>query len=231
MKREPAGTGTSSPSADPDEYKKSLNPGGTPGAVVRPVTPPTLSRTNGVAMANPPSITTSCSSVHPRRAEQAAGGEVDRHDERAGDDARRPRGAGDRRQNRGAGDQLAGENRQRPEPDQHRHDPADGASVAKLEVVAGRVEVVLCRDLPDARTDPERERQRADAGRPVPPPRADPVAIAEPAAPTVVPAPMLAASIVENRSGADSLRPATKKSALPRTARDIQRPSAMNATE
>ena len=53
---------------------------------------------------------------------------------------------------------------------------------------------------------------------------------ARPAAPTVEPAPMLAASTVENSSGAVSVRPATKKSLLPRTRRAIHRPTAVSAT-
>ena len=39
------------------------------------------------------------------------------------------------------------------------------------------------------------------------------------------------ASTVENTSGAESFRPATKNSPLPRTSRPIQRPIAVRATE
>ena len=52
-----------------------------------------------------------------------------------------------------------------------------------------------------------------------------------PAAPIVAPAPMFAARTVEKRSGAPSDRPATKKSALPRTKRAIHIPIATSATE
>ena len=50
-------------------------------------------------------------------------------------------------------------------------------------------------------------------------------------APTVDPAPILAASIVEKISPGPSRRPATKKSSVPRTRRPSQRPSAINASE
>jgi hypothetical protein len=52
-----------------------------------------------------------------------------------------------------------------------------------------------------------------------------------PVAPMVAPAPMFDARTVENRSVALSERPATKKSALPRTSRAIHRPIATSATE
>src|SRR5947207_13542126 len=52
-----------------------------------------------------------------------------------------------------------------------------------------------------------------------------------PVAPTVDPAPMLAASIVEKIRPGPRLRPATKKSDALRTRRPIQRPSAISATE
>lgn len=57
-----------------------------------------------------------------------------------------------------------------------------------------------------------------------------PSANARPAAPTVEPAPMLAASTVEKSSGAVSVRPATKKSLLPRTSRPIHRPMPVRPT-
>ena len=50
-------------------------------------------------------------------------------------------------------------------------------------------------------------------------------------APTVEPAPMLAASMVEKMSPGPSRRPATKKSDAPRTRRPIHRPNAISATE
>jgi hypothetical protein len=50
-------------------------------------------------------------------------------------------------------------------------------------------------------------------------------------APTVDPAPMFAASMVEKMSPGPSRRLATKKSEAPRRRRPIQRPSAMSATE
>ena len=53
----------------------------------------------------------------------------------------------------------------------------------------------------------------------------------EPAAPTVEPAPMLAASIVEKIRPGPSRRLATKKSGAPRTRRPIQSPSAISARE
>ena len=46
----------------------------------------------------------------------------------------------------------------------------------------------------------------------------------------VVPAPMLAASTVEKSSVADSVRPATKKSLLPRTRRPTHTPKAVRPT-
>jgi hypothetical protein len=52
-----------------------------------------------------------------------------------------------------------------------------------------------------------------------------------PVAPTVAPAPMFDASTVVKISGALSRRPATKKSALPRTNRATIRPVAISPTE
>ncbi len=54
---------------------------------------------------------------------------------------------------------------------------------------------------------------------------------ASPAAPTVVPAPMFAASTVAKSSGALKRLPATKKSPLPRTSREIQSPPIVKPTE
>jgi hypothetical protein len=76
-------------------------------------------------------------------------------------------------------DQLAGKNRDRSHQQQHRDDGADAVVVAPLEKIANRPQIVRFGDAPDARPDPQRQRDRADAGRTHPPPRGQPVAIAE----------------------------------------------------
>ena len=52
-----------------------------------------------------------------------------------------------------------------------------------------------------------------------------------PVAPTVDPAPRLAASSVEKSSAGDSRRPATKKSSARRTDRDVHQPISMRKME
>ena len=66
---------------------------------------------------------------------------------------------GDDAEHGGAGDQLAGENGQSAQPDERRDHAADGSTIAKLQVVAGGVEIVLGGDLPDFRADPERQHE------------------------------------------------------------------------
>ena len=131
-----------------------------------------------------------------------------------------------------AGDQLSGQNEQRADPDQRGDDDADAAAVAELEKVPGGVEPVRLREPPDPRPDPE-ARGRASRVRPSrsTTTRSGRRGTPSPAAPTVVPAPMLAASTVENSSGAPSARPATKKSPLPRTIRPTHRPISVSTIE
>ena len=85
--------------------------------------------------------------------------------------------------------------------------------------------------LPDPRANPPAPAAASLCRRTVPPPGAEPLAVARLAAPTVDPAPMFAASIVANSSSAGRARPATKKSRGPRTRRPIHAPSATSPTE
>ena len=169
--------------------------------------------------------------VHPGGCQQSAGGEV--HGDRR-PPPRRPRRTAGRRPRRGVvpdGNQLAGENRDGAEPEQRGHRAAHTAAVPELEVVANGVA-----DVEAAATDSgSRAVQNASTSDPVP---ADPThhhadtpcEYPMPVAPTVDPAPMLAASIVEKMRPGPSCRPATKKSDAPRTSAD-QRPSTISASE
>ena len=88
-------------------------------------------------------------------------------------------GPGDDLQHRCPGDQLAREQHQCPDREQDGGEPADGAAVAIFEEIAEREVTLGRRERPDFRAHPEREHQRAEAGRAVPPPGADAVAIGE----------------------------------------------------
>ena len=87
--------------------------------------------------------------VHPRRSEQAAGGEVRRH-QPAADQAPGPlRQAGDDVQDPGDADQLAGQDREGREPQHRRDEAAHRAAEVMLEQIARREEAV--RRTPGAR--------------------------------------------------------------------------------
>src|SRR5207248_11420953 len=77
------------------------------------------------------------------------------------------------------GEQLAGEDEDRSDPDEHRDHAAHGRVVAELEVVANGAQVMRFGDPPHRGTDPEGERNLADAGGPDPPPRGDAVGVPE----------------------------------------------------
>ena len=94
-----------------------------------------------------------------------------------------------------SGNQLAGEDGERANRGHQRRDASDGGVVAKLQVVAGGVEVVLLGEAPQPRPDPEGEHERGDAGGADPPPGGNPFAIRPSGPPTVEPAPMFDASI------------------------------------
>ena len=190
------------------------------------------SSANGSATANPPSITTSCSEFTQRGAEQAAGGEVHRHDAAADERAEPARRAGEHVEDGGAGHQLRREDPQAAERDQHRDDAAHRRAVAVLEEVAGGVEVVRPWPAPRAAAPPRR-RGRTMPGPPI---RSTTTRSGRRGRrgrrrSTVAPAPMLAASIDEKMRPGPRLRPATKKSLLPRTSRDVHRPKPTIATE
>jgi hypothetical protein len=114
---------------------------------------------------------------------------------------------------------------ERAKPDQCRGHPANNRAVSELEVVAGRVEVVLLRHLPQPRCDEDGEYDGPQPADPTHHHAPSPSLYASPAAPTVEPAPMLAASIDARMRPGPRLRPATKNSLLPRTRREVQIPS------
>ena len=157
--------------------------------------------------------------VHPRRGQQPAGGEIDRDHQRRR--SAQPAHFGmpmttfeDRRDR----DQLAGEDGERADPQQRRHDRAHVAAVAQLEKIADR--------LAD-RAPPRRRRMRgpiqsastdrSDRRRSDPPPRRQRRRDSRGRSRrSSIRAPMFAASIVEKIRPGPSPRPATKKSFVPR---------------
>ena len=117
--------------------------------------------------------------IHPRGSEQASRGKVRRH-QPAADQAPGPLGkAGHHAQDPGDAYELAGEDRKGREPQHRRDQPAHGPAEVMLEQIARRQEPVRRGLSPDPRADPEREQQRPDGGRPVPPPGAQSVAVPE----------------------------------------------------
>ena len=117
--------------------------------------------------------------VHPGRGHEAAGAEVGDDDDSAHERAHPAGGTGDDRDDLGHGDELPGHEGERGEPEQHGDQQPDGAAVPQVEVVAHGEEPVARGHLPDARSDPEGKQDRPDTGRADPPPRAQPVAVAE----------------------------------------------------
>jgi hypothetical protein len=75
-------------------------------------------------------------------------------------------------------EQLRRENVQRAKPDERGDDAAHRPAVVALEKVADRQVAIALRLTPHARRDPERQRERAKTGGPVPPPGAQAVAVA-----------------------------------------------------
>ena len=82
--------------------------------------PPTPATANGTATAKPDEHDDELQRVDPRRAEQSAGREVDRHDAAADQRADPARRAGEDVDDRSAGDELRGKN---PETAEARRDP------------------------------------------------------------------------------------------------------------
>ena len=117
--------------------------------------------------------------VHPRAAQESARDEVrDRH-ERAQGASRQQRKAGDDVEDRGDAEELGGQDGERAEPDERGDQPAHPAAVAALQEIADREIAVGRRLPPHARPDPERQHERADPGRSVPPPGAQPFGVSE----------------------------------------------------
>ena len=85
----------------------------------------------------------------------------------------------DNTQHQSHGNNLAGENRRCAAEQDRGRDEARGAPVARLQIVADRVEVQTLRDAVHARPDRESKRDRADACRADPPPSGQALAIAE----------------------------------------------------
>ena len=101
--------------------------------------------------------------------------------------------------------------------------PAHRAAVAPLQEIADREIAVGDRLAPHARPDPERQHERSDPGRSVPPPRAQrPRRNPSDVAPTVELAPMLAArNVAKDEPGAQA-PPGDEELAGPRAPADPQ---------
>jgi hypothetical protein len=117
--------------------------------------------------------------VHPGGTKQPASGEIHGHDAATEQCAQPTRHAGQDLKDRGAGNQLAGEQCEGAEPDQYRRGHAHTRAEAKLEVIAGRVEIVRLCHPPHARRHGRREHERAESRGAHPPPGADAVPVGE----------------------------------------------------
>ena len=87
--------------------------------------------------------------------------------------------AGDDVEDRGDAEELGGKDGERAEPDERRDEAAHRPAVAALQEIAEREVAVGRRLAPHARADPERQHERADPRRSVPPPRAQPFGVSE----------------------------------------------------
>ena len=138
-----------------------------------------LTAPTGSATAKPHSSTTSCTrftQAEPSRppaakyvGHQAAADEAAGPLRQPGHDVEDPRDA----------DELAGEDRERREPQHRRHERRARSGRSGAREIAGRQEPVRRGLTPDPRPDPEREQQRPDRGRPVPPPGAQSVPVTQ----------------------------------------------------
>ena len=169
--------------------------------------------TNGTATTKPPIRTTSCKALTQAELSNAAGGEVHRHRDAADGNTLPSRQSGHHFEHRGSRDQLPGQHRQRADRNQDRDQAAYISAVSFLEKIADGEVTARRRQRPEFGPT---QRASTKVPRPTAPFHHSalmPSWYARPVAPTVAPAPMLAASTVDAMSGHVSLRPATKKSA------------------
>ncbi len=89
------------------------------------------------------------------------------------------RHAGDNTQDPRQRDELTAQDEERAHPQQDADEQPLGGAEAVFEVVAHRAQVVAHGDAVNGRADPEGQRHRSDRRRADPPPRGEPVAIAE----------------------------------------------------
>ena len=170
--------------------------------------------------------------VHPRRAEEPARHEV-AHDHHAAERrAGRPRHAGDDVQNRRDADQLRGEDDERADPQQGGRQRARAAAVVRLDEIADGQVLAALRLAPDARANPPRQQQRADA-RPIrsTTTRSAPAGSRGWQRPRSIPRRCSPPASSRTAGRAGRARPATKKSRAPRTSLPIHAPSATSPTE
>ena len=127
---------------------------------------------SGSAMAKPGQLDGQLHDVDDRRRLQPAGGEIDGDDERAQARTRRSSGCRSRR-SRIHAMPISWPARMQTVPTHSSSGDgrAHAAVVAPLQEVADGAQVVLGGEAADARADPQREHQRAEAGRADPPPR------------------------------------------------------------
>ena len=113
------------------------------------------------------------------RAQKATGHEVDGDEQRAKQASRELGDAEHNLEHRGHSEQLRGENRQRADPYQDGNGGAEVAAISALEKIADG-QVSVCDGFPPhARTDGECEDETANPCRSIPPPCAEPIAIAQ----------------------------------------------------
>ena len=79
----------------------------------------------------------------------------------------------------GDGNELARKNEDRSNPQKHGNGGADGNAVPQLEIISYRSKIMLRRDTPYGRSDPECENERTDSGREYPPDCGNAIAIAK----------------------------------------------------
>ena len=117
--------------------------------------------------------------VHPRRREQAAGGEVDRDEESADRTPGGRRHADDGVEDRGDGDELPGQDEDGADPQQRgdRRPHPDAESVLRKSPTVRKSCAAATPS--DRRADPQRQGDRADRRRSDPPHAGEAVAVAE----------------------------------------------------
>ena len=117
--------------------------------------------------------------VDPGGRQEPAAAEVQDEHERGDERPHHARHAGDHLEGPGHGEELAGQEGERPEPEHRGDQHAHGAVEAPLEEVAHGEEAVRAREPVHPRRHHEAEHQAADRGRARPPPRGEPVPVAE----------------------------------------------------